>query len=137
MPRRKGSEMNRKLALVMTGLLLLSLIAFAGCGKKTQTTTPKVPSTPKTTPGTTPSTTSGNTVTAKNFSFDPQELTVTAGTEVTFKNEDSVTHTFTGTDFDSGDIQPGGEFKHTFATAGSYDYHCSIHPSMTGKIVVK
>src|SRR5450756_3230161 len=84
-----------------------------------------------------PPTTSGNTVTAKNLSFDPQELTVTAGTEVTFKNEDSVTHTFTGTDFDSGDIQPGGEFKHTFATAGSYDYHCSIHPSMTGKIVVK
>ncbi len=122
--------MNRRLVLVMTGLLLLSLIAFAGCGKKTQTTTPKVPST-------TPSTTSGNTVTAKNFSFDPQELTVTAGTEVTFKNEDSVTHTFTGTDFDSGDIQPGGEFKHTFATAGSYDYHCSIHPSMTGKIIVK
>lgn len=122
--------MNRRLVLVMTGLLLLSLIAFAGCGKKTQTTTPKVPST-------TPSTTSGNTVTAKNFSFDPQELTVTAGTEVTFKNEDSVKHTFTGTDFGSGDIQPGGEFKHTFATAGSYDYHCSIHPSMTGKIIVK
>jgi len=123
--------MNRRLVLVMTGLLLLSLIAFAGCGKKTQTATPK------TTPGTTPSTTLDNTVTAKNFSFDPQELTVTAGTEVTFKNEDSVTHTVTGTDFDSGDIQPGGEFKHTFATAGSYDYHCSIHPSMTGKIVVK
>jgi len=123
--------MNRKLVLVMTGLLLLSLIAFAGCGKKTQTTTPK------TNTGTTTSTTSGNTVTAKNFSFDPQELTVTAGTEVTFKNKDSATHTFTGTDFDSGDIQAGGEFKHTFATAGSYDYHCSIHPSMNGKIIVK
>ena len=51
--------MKRKLAPVMMGPLLLSLIAFAGCGKKTQTTTPKVPDT-------TPSTTSDNTVTAKS-----------------------------------------------------------------------
>src|SRR5450756_3167215 len=107
----------------MTGLLLLSLVAFAGCGKKTRTTTPKVPSI-------TPPTTSGNTVTAKNLSFDPQELTVTAGTEVTFKNEDSVTHTFTGTDFDSGDIQPGGEFTvsytHLRAHETRHDLVCRL-----------
>lgn len=122
--------MNRKVlvALLVVGLVLL--LSVTGCGGKKQTTTP-------TSPSTTPSTTSGNTVTMKNFAFNPQELTVSAGASVTFKNDDSVTHTVTGTGFDSGDIQPGGEFKRTFDTVGTFDYHCSIHPSMTGSIIVK
>lgn len=78
-----------------------------------------------------------NTVTAKNFAFNPNELTVSVGTEVTFKNDDSTTHTFTGDGFSSGDVKPGDSFKFTFNTAGTFNYHCSIHPSMTGKIIVQ
>jgi len=78
-----------------------------------------------------------NTVIMSDFDFSPQELTVKAGAEVTFKNEDSASHTVTFSDFDSGSIQNGGNYKHTFDKAGTYDYHCTIHPSMQGKIVVE
>ena len=78
-----------------------------------------------------------NTIIAKNFAFSPSELTVSAGTEVTFQNDDSTTHTFTGDGFESGNVSPGNSFKFTFNTAGTFNYHCSIHPMMTGKIIVK
>jgi plastocyanin len=78
-----------------------------------------------------------DTVVAKNSAFSPNELTVSVGTEVTFKNEDSATHTFVGDGFESGNVKQGDSFKFTFNTAGTFNYHCSIHPSMTGKIIVK
>jgi plastocyanin len=57
---------------------------------------------------------------------------------VTWSNEDSVGHTVTanGGAFGSGTIAPGTSFTRTFATAGTFAYHCSIHPSMTGTITV-
>lgn len=76
-------------------------------------------------------------ITISNFSFQPEQLTIKAGKEVTFKNEDSVTHTVTGEEFDSGNIESGGTYKHTFTKKGSVNYHCSIHPSMKGIIVVE
>ncbi|MCL5407224.1 MAG: cupredoxin family copper-binding protein [Patescibacteria group bacterium] len=78
-----------------------------------------------------------NTISIKNFSFNPSELTVTKGTEVTFINNDSTTHTVTFADFKSSDLKPGDNFKHTFDTTGTFDFHCSIHPQMKGKIIVQ
>jgi len=78
-----------------------------------------------------------DTIIAKNSVFNPNELTVNVGTEITFKNDDSIAHTFTGDGFESGDVKSGDSFKFTFNTAGTFNYHCSIHPSMTGKIIVK
>jgi plastocyanin len=75
----------------------------------------------------------------RNFAFLPSTLTITAGTVVTVTNDDSVTHTWvsnTGA-FNSGDIAPGSSYKFTFSTPGTYLYHCSIHPFMTGTIVVQ
>lgn len=119
--------------MLVLAALVVTLVVAAGCGSKKTTT----PTTPKTTPSTSPpSGSTGSTVVIKDFTFEPSQLTVKAGTTVTWKNEDSTVHTVTGTGWDSGQVQPGAEFQKTFDTAGTYDYHCSIHPSMTGKVVV-
>ena len=82
-------------------------------------------------------TNSENTVTIQNFAFNPVTLTVKQGTKVTWTNEDSAPHKIKSDTFNSGDLNQGDTFEFTFNTKGSFDYSCSIHPSMTGKIVVE
>jgi plastocyanin len=79
------------------------------------------------------------TVQIDNFSFAPATLTVTAGTTVTWKNEDDSPHRIgdkNGT-FKSAALDTDDTFSHTFATPGEYPYICTIHPYMVGKIIVK
>lgn len=71
-----------------------------------------------------------------NFAFSPNPLTIKAGTTVTWTNMDSSAHTVTGTGFDSGTLNKGQTFSHTFSSAGSFDYHCDFHPSMTAQVIV-
>lgn len=78
-----------------------------------------------------------NTITIQNFAFNPGTLTVKQGTKVTWTNQDSATHTVKSDTFNSGDIKQGDKFEFTFNNKGSFEYRCSIHPSMTGKIVVE
>lgn len=77
----------------------------------------------------------------KDFSFKPSKTTVKVGTSVTWTMQDSqTTHTVTATDgsFDSGDLSAVGKtFSHTFGSAGTFTYKCSIHNSMTGTVVVQ
>jgi plastocyanin len=74
-----------------------------------------------------------------NFTFAPQELHVTAGTAVTWENRDDIPHTITSTTqvFRSKALDTGDRFSFTFATPGTYKYFCSLHPHMTGTIVVE
>ena len=74
-----------------------------------------------------------------NFSFTPQTVTIRAGTTVTWNNKDDVPHTVVSTTkkFRSGVLDTDGQFSYTFDDAGTYDYFCSIHPHMTGKVIVK
>ncbi len=75
-----------------------------------------------------------------NFSFAPQTLTVPVGTTVTWVNQDDVPHTIVSTDgkdIKSPVLDTDQKFTHTFAQAGTYDYYCSIHPKMTGKVIVQ
>ena len=84
-------------------------------------------------------------VTAKNC-FNPNPLVVAPGTQVTWKNTDTVSHTVTsghpsdnatGTIFDSGGlIKPGGTFQFTFQNEGTYDYLCVVHPWMVAQVIV-
>ena len=79
------------------------------------------------------------TVTIDNFAFAPATLTVTAGTTVTWKNDDDNPHRIgdkNGT-FKSAALDTDDTFSHTFAAAGEYPYICTIHPYMVGKIIVK
>jgi len=74
-----------------------------------------------------------------NFSFGPTTLTVAAGTTVTWTNQDDIPHTVVSTDkvFKSKVLDTDEKFSYTFAKAGTYPYFCSIHPKMTGTVVVQ
>jgi len=78
-------------------------------------------------------------VVISNFAFSPDSLTIQKGTTVVWKNEDNVTHTINSDigHVASEDILPGEEYEHTFNVPGTYNYHCGIHPSMKGTIIVK
>jgi plastocyanin len=74
-----------------------------------------------------------------NFSFAPQSLTVPVGTTVTWTNRDDIPHTIVSTDgvFKSKVRDTDETFSYTFTKAGIYNYFCSVHPKMTGKIIVQ
>jgi len=83
-----------------------------------------------------------NVITIKDFVFDPSSLTVKAGTTVTWVNQGSATHTVSSdqnspVQFASAQLPTGASYSFTFASPGSYPYHCSIHPSMVGTIRVE
>ena len=73
------------------------------------------------------------------FAFDPQRVTVKAGTTVTWTNEDDVPHTIASSSklFKSKALDTKDKFSFTFTTPGTYEYFCSLHPHMTGAIVVE
>jgi len=71
-----------------------------------------------------------------NFSFNPKKLTVKIGTTVTWTNDDPAPHTIAFADFTSQTLNTGDTYSYTFTQAGTYDYYCSIHPSMKGQIIV-
>jgi len=77
-------------------------------------------------------------VSISDFKFNPATLTVPVGTTVTWTNQDEEPHTLAAKDgsFHSPGIDTHGTYSFTFSTPGSYDYICSIHPFMTGTVVV-
>jgi plastocyanin len=76
-----------------------------------------------------------------NFSFGPASLTVAVGTTVIWTNRDDIPHTVVSTDdaktFKSKVLDTDQSFSFTFSKAGTYPYFCSIHPKMTGKVIVQ
>jgi len=106
----------------LMSVLIISMIFFS-CSKSS----------------TTMNTNNPNTVSIKNMAFSPASVNVTTGTTVTWVNNDAIAHTVTADNgsFDSGNIAPGNSFTHTFSSAGTVSYHCSIHPMMTGSVAVK
>jgi plastocyanin len=77
-------------------------------------------------------------VSIDNFSFRPQTVTVAVGTTVTWTNRDDIPHTVVSDDavFKSKARDTDEKFSYTFDKAGTYPYHCSLHPKMTGQVVV-
>lgn len=122
-------------ALVLTSLLFVGCTSQNSYGGNTPTPTAAI---------ITPSITSTNaasstaSVDISNFAFSPAELTVAKGTAVTWTNKDSAPHTVTSTSnaFDSGTLQNTASWTFTFNNPGTYDYQCSIHTSMKGKVIV-
>lgn len=83
--------------------------------------------------------TAGNQITISNFSFMPAKLSVPAGTEVTWINQDDIPHTVTSNDgktFASQLLDTGDTFRFRFAEPGTYAYHCALHPFMTAQVIV-
>lgn len=106
------------------GILSLVLILFlSGCTGYGSTSDANVTASP-------------NTVVIQNFAFNPPVLTVSAGTTVTWTNQDSATHRIKSDTFNSQDLVKGDSYSFMFDTPGSYEYTCAIHPSMKGTITV-
>jgi len=80
-----------------------------------------------------------NAVTIKNFAFSPATITIKAGQSVIWTNEDSIGHSATADDnsWDTGVLSQGQSKSITFAKAGTYTYHCSVHPNMKATVVVQ
>ena len=91
-------------------------------------------------PAQTAAATAPKTVTIDNFAFDPPILTIAPGTKVVWTNRDDEPHTVVSADdpklFKSGALDTDDNFSFTFDKSGTYRYFCSIHPHMTGTIVV-
>lgn len=84
--------------------------------------------------------TATNSVTITNFAFSPADITVKKGTTVIWTNQDSVSHTVRETDGQTGPnsstLSQGKSYSFTYDTTGTFKYHCSIHPDMTGTVTV-
>jgi plastocyanin len=129
--------MRSKLIFVLCALAL----AGVACSSKTSTpSTPAASSPPAASPS--PSASPAATVTMVDaLKFVPDSVSVKAGDTVEWKNTGSAPHTVTADDgsFDSGTSTPinaGGTYDHTFPTAGTFKYHCTIHPQMKATVVV-
>ena len=80
-----------------------------------------------------------NVVIIDNFTFTPPELTIAAGTTVKWINHDDIPHTVVekNKSFRSKALDTDDSYSFTFASAGTYDYFCGLHPHMQGKIIVR
>lgn len=83
---------------------------------------------------------SNNTIEMRDFSFSPTNLTVTAGTNVTWRNTGAEPHNTTSEQaglWASANLQPNQTFSRTFAAAGTFPYECTLHPGMEGTVTVQ
>lgn len=115
-------------------LMLLTFFMLAGCQQNTPPATPGSPTATTTQP---PKTAAA--VNIQNMAFDEKNVTVAVGATVTWTNNDSLPHTVASDAglFNSANLSNGQSFSFTFSKEGTYTYHCSLHPSMTGTVVVK
>jgi len=134
-----GSAGRRGIGAIGAAVLLLSLavLLVTACGGGTggaYGTTPTTASTPTTSGGG-----GGAQVVMKNLAFDPATVTIKVGESVTWTNQDSTNHTVTADngEFNSDQLANGATFSFKFDKAGTYAYHCSIHPSMKATVVVE
>lgn len=134
------NAMNKLYALI--GFVLIILVAACGCA----TQNPYGPTpTPTVTTSQTTSTSGSTTIIIQNFAFNPASITISRGSTVTWTNQDSVQHQIIndatatagqGQIFESSPIGQGQSYSFTFTTAGTYPYHCNIHPYMKGTVIV-
>jgi plastocyanin len=127
-----------------TALTVAVMLAIAACGGgSTPATSAPASVAPSAAASAAPSAAvsaaTGSAVSIANFSFQPATITVAVGTTVTWTNNDSTGHTVTADDgsFKSGTLAPGATFSQTFAAAGTFAYHCSIHSSMKAAVIVQ
>ena len=119
--------MNKYVYIFVIALIIIVGVFLAYSQKPAVTPTVQQPS----------QTTSEININIANFSFSPNSVTVQAGTKITWTNEDSVAHQIASDTFSSDILNKGQSFSTIISTKGVYNYHCSIHPSMTGKITVE
>ena len=118
--------------ILILGLVIISVLVSGCSAQNTGTKAPPSPST------------SGSgikkDIEISGFAFNPSELTINKGDTVIWTNKDSASHTVSsdsGSELGSGMLSNGQAYSHTFDSAGTFEYHCSVHPSMKAKIIVR
>jgi plastocyanin len=131
------------LRLVVVSAVLLFAVACGGYSNSSTAPSPSASPTPSATP---PPGAPSSSITIPmgaeflgNRAFNPADLNIAAGTAVTWVNSDATSHTSTSNaaGWDSGIVAPGGQFSFVFQNAGTFPYHCAIHPGMVGTVVVR
>jgi len=130
--------MKQSKIVIRSFALVTILVLLAACSGKAAPMQSYAPTTSTQATSSTGSNPSSPEVAIKGFAFSPATLTVKVGTTVKWTNKDSVAHTVTSDTglFDSGDLAAGDTFSFTFNQAGTFAYHCTMHPSMTATIIV-
>ena len=135
--------MRKSIGLILVLMIIAAAAVIVALAHKSNSsnTSPVVQNnqTASTNPSGQPST---GTINIRDMMFTPSQITIAKGGSVTWTNNDTVTHTVIDDLSNvggpaSGDIPPGGKYSFTFNKTGSFQYHCRIHPSMRGTIVVK
>jgi plastocyanin len=114
---------NSKAILRLLAVLFIAINVSSGCSKSNNTTT---------NPG-------SNEVFVQSFAFSPATITISVNATITWTNKDAVAHSVTSDTglFDSGLFNTNATYSHQFTTAGTFNYHCSVHPSMLAKVIVQ
>lgn len=119
--------------LLISSFFIFSIVV-SSCAPASSNTTGNSNSNPPVSGGSNP-----NQVIVSDFAFSPVTLTVKVGTEVTWVNQDSVSHSVvssSGTELNSQLFAKDASWSHIFKTPGTYEYHCGVHPTMVGTIIV-
>ena len=118
------TKKNVRIASVLMPVMIAMLLLFVGTSRVRASDQPS---------------TANVAIKIDNFVFGPQAITVPVGTTVTWTNRDDIPHTAVSIDgvFKSKVMDTDEKFSYTFTKAGTYSYYCSVHPKMTGHIVVK
>ncbi len=105
------------LVVILSGMLMVGVAVHAAGAADGQTTSVKI----------------------DNFTFNPATITIKAGSTVHWTNGDDIPHTVASTDklFKSKTLDTNDNFEYKFDKPGTYDYFCSLHPKMTGKVIVQ
>ena len=136
---RLESAVQVRHAIVSLASVAAVAAPIAGCGSSSSNASQS--GTSSTSGGSSqPKSGASKAVSIASFKFVPATLTVKHGTKITVTNNDSTAHTFTadnGNSFDTGNIDPNASTTVALSKAGTFKYHCSIHPFMHGTLVVK
>jgi plastocyanin len=121
----KENKMKRAIHIFAMATAIVLSLTLPACAQKAQPAAAENPS--------------GAQVKIDNFSFTPQTIEIAAGAAVTWTNGDDVPHNVVSDDkvFKSKTMDTDEKFSYTFTKPGTYKYFCSIHPRMTGTVVVK
>jgi plastocyanin len=134
---KKSVDSKSRLLIVVTLLITLLSISYS-CTKSSIYNTPSGSNTGSSTGSKGGSVQGANEVWIQGMAFSPSSIAVSANTTITWTNKDAIGHTVTSDTglFDSGTIGTNGTYSYTFATAGTFMYHCKVHPSMTASVTV-
>jgi plastocyanin len=129
------APMNFKRSLVSATLVLVAVLALIAAGRSLSQRSTRQPANSGSASPT------AVTVVIRRFRFEPATVTVHAGETVEWKNDGIVPHTATADGktpaFDSGSIDPGSTWRYVARKKGTYNYTCTYHPNMKGKLIVQ